>query len=300
MTMQHITRPAAHTGNAEERLARGIGWLSVGLGVAQLLAPRTVARVIGVRCDPLWLCVLGARELANGVGILTGQRPARWMWGRVAGDAMDLVLLDAARRTRGAHSGRIGVAAAAVLAVGVVDVHCSRELTRSTHALEGGRRIRKSIVVNRPVEELYAFWRNFEHLPCVMPHVKSVQMIDATRSHWVAAGSAHRAFEWDAEIIDEKLNGRIAWRSLPGSAVRHAGSVRFQPAPAGRGTLVIVHLHYDPPAGTLGGAVAALFGRDIQTDLRAFKQIMETGEIPTIHGQPAAARADAGNTTSSP
>jgi uncharacterized membrane protein len=288
MTMQSLPQPASRGDTPEEHLARGLGWLSVGLGVLGLVAPRVVAKLIGVSAEPRSLRWLGARELVNGVGILSQRRPVNWMWARVGGDVMDFVLLDAARRTEDAHAGRASVAAAAVLGVTIVDFYCSQQLTQSANVPEGGYRIEKSIVVNRPVEELYAFWHNFEHLPRVMPHVKSVTMLDERHSHWVAAGPGRTALEWNAETIDAKRNERIAWRSLEGSALHHAGSVRFQPAPAGRGTLVTLHLHYQPPAGAVGKAIATLFARNrgelIQADLRAFKQIVETGEMPSIRG----------------
>jgi len=92
---------------------------------------------------------------------------------------------------------------------------------------------------------------------------------------------------WDAEIINEKENELIAWRSLEGSAVDTAGSVHFALAPDGRGTEVRVILKYDPPAGKVGAAVAGLFGeapeQQIQEDLRCFKQMMEAGEVPSTH-----------------
>ncbi len=104
--------------------------------------------------------------------------------------------------------------------------------------------------------------------------------------------------EWDAEIINEKENEMIAWRSLEGADVDNAGSVHFEKAPNGRGTVVKVSLKYDPPAGVIGAAVAKLFGEEpsqqIQEDLRRFKQLMEAGEIPTTEGQSSGRAAKAG------
>jgi len=151
--------------------------------------------------------------------------------------------------------------------------------------------VEKTLIINRSPEDLYWFWRNFEKLPRVMKHLDSVSVQDGRRSHWVARGPAGRTVEWDAEIINERENELIAWRSLEGADVRNAGSVRFRPDELGRGTWVKVSLMYQPPAGRLGAAVARLFGEEphqqIEEDLRRLKQFLETGEIPTTEGQPS-------------
>jgi uncharacterized membrane protein len=150
--------------------------------------------------------------------------------------------------------------------------------------------VKRSVTVNRPVEEAFAFWRDFENLPRFLRHLKSVKATDATHSHWVARGPIGMEVEWDAEVFNEKPNELIAWRSLEGSEVDHAGSVRFRKAPADRGTEVLVELNYEPPGGRLGASIAWLFGEEpriqIEDDLRRFKQVMETGEIATVDGQP--------------
>src|SRR5205814_3086482 len=134
--------------------------------------------------------------------------------------------------------------------------------------------------------ELYGFWKNFENLPRFMRHLERVQKIDEQRSHWVAKGPAGYSVEWDAEIINDEPGQVIAWRSLAGASVDNAGSVRFVPAPGGRGTEVRVVIDYIPPAGVVGWAVAKLFGREpkqeIAEDLRRFKQKMEMGEVATV------------------
>jgi uncharacterized membrane protein len=153
-----------------------------------------------------------------------------------------------------------------------------------------GQKIVQSITVMRPQDELFRFWRNFENLPEVMTHLKSVCALSDTRSHWVASAPFGKVVEWDAEIYTERHNELIGWRSLAGSQVDTAGSVHFRPAPGDRGTEVTVTLKYDPPAGKVGAAIARLFGQsadtEVKEDLRRFKQIMEAGEAPTIDGQP--------------
>jgi uncharacterized membrane protein len=153
-----------------------------------------------------------------------------------------------------------------------------------------GVKIERSITINRTPEELFRFWRNFENLPRVMSYLESVKDLGNNRSHWVACGPLGYRVEWDAEVITERPNELIGWRSLPGSEVDTAGSVHFTRAPGGRGTEVRVTLKYDPPMGKMGHAIARLFGRspdaEIAEDLRCLKQRMETGETPTTQGQP--------------
>jgi len=147
-----------------------------------------------------------------------------------------------------------------------------------------GLRVEQSITIDRPREELFRFWRNLENLPRFMEHLQSVSVLDENRSHWVAKGPAGTRVEWDAEIHNEIENELLAWRSLPGAAVDHAGSVHFSPAPNGR-TVVRVVFRYDPPAGALGSAVAKLFGEEpsqqVAEDLRRFKQVAEASEPVT-------------------
>ena len=145
-----------------------------------------------------------------------------------------------------------------------------------------GIRVEQAVMINRPLEELYRFWRNFENLPRFMDHLEAVQVLDEQRSHWVAKGPAGTRVEWDAEIHNEVSNQLIAWRSLPGSAVDNAGSVRFSLGAAG-GTGVRVVLRYDPPAGRVGAAIARLFGEEpsqqVAEDLRRLKQVLEAGDF---------------------
>jgi uncharacterized membrane protein len=157
-------------------------------------------------------------------------------------------------------------------------------------AVHSGILVTRAVTIDRPIEDVFSFWRNLENLPRFMRHLESVKQTDATHSHWVARGPMGSAIEWDAEIFNEKPNELIAWRSVEGSEVDHAGSVRFQKAPADRGTEVHVSLNYEPPGGRIGASIAWLFREEpraqIEDDLRRFKQVMETGEIATTAGQP--------------
>jgi uncharacterized membrane protein len=153
--------------------------------------------------------------------------------------------------------------------------------TRQQLGGSAGIHVEEAITVNRPIGEVYRFWRNFENLPKFMTHLESVAMREEGISHWVARGPAGIPVEWDARIINEIDNKLIGWQSLDGSTVSTAGSVNFRES--GRGTTVRVHLQYNPPAGKLGAAVAWLFGEEphvqIREELHRFKELMETGEI---------------------
>jgi uncharacterized membrane protein len=153
-----------------------------------------------------------------------------------------------------------------------------------------GVKVEESITVNRAPADLYCYWKNLENLPRFMRHIHSITT-EGNRSHWTVKGPLGISFEWDAEIINDRANELIAWRSLPGAAVDNAGSVHFEAQPGGRETCVSVSLKYDAPAGRVGTAVAHLFGKDpkahIQQDLRRFKELMEAGEWGTGYGHPA-------------
>jgi uncharacterized membrane protein len=170
-----------------------------------------------------------------------------------------------------------------------IGVNTAGDRSDTRRALGGsaGVVVDESVTINRPIEELYHFWRNLENLPRFMRHLESVERVTDTLSRWRAKGPAGTTVEWNAEIINEVRNQVIGWKSIEGSDVVSAGSVNFDDAGAGRGTHVRVRLQYSPPGGKLGVAFAKLFGRDaateIREDLRRFKQLVETGEIARNH-----------------
>ncbi len=147
-------------------------------------------------------------------------------------------------------------------------------------------KISHSVRVGRSLGDLYRFWRNLENLPKVMSHLRSVEVINSQLSHWVIETlPGAPSVEWDAEIINEVEDDRIGWRTLRGSDVDHAGSVEFEPVEDG-GTRVTVTLQYDPPAGSIGLAVASWLGQDpamkISSDLKHFKEQMERETLPSL------------------
>jgi uncharacterized membrane protein len=146
-------------------------------------------------------------------------------------------------------------------------------------------KVERSVTIEQPRAELFAFWRNFENLPRFMEHLVSVRVDSSTRSHWQAKAPAGRTVEWDAEIVNEVPDEIIAWKSVGEPDVSNAGAVNFSDAAGGRGTVVRVTLDYEPPAGRVGAILSHFFSeepaRQIREDLRKFKQLMETGEITT-------------------
>jgi uncharacterized membrane protein len=165
---------------------------------------------------------------------------------------------------------------------------------------ELGIRVDCSITINKPRAEVFRFWRNLSNLPQFMQHIESVREMEGNRSHWVVQAPAGRTVEWDAVIHSEVENERLAWRSLPGADVDHAGSVLFQDAPDSRGTEIRVELQYNPPGGVVSALLAKLWGQEptqqIEADLRRLKQILEAGEVITTAGQPTGRSAESRST----
>lgn len=152
----------------------------------------------------------------------------------------------------------------------------------------------RAVLINRPRQELYAFWRDFRNLPLFMENVKAVDVLEARRSQWTIAGPAGADIDLVSEITDDVPGERIAWTSTEGSDVDHEGWVEFKDNAFGRGTEVRVFISYDPPAGVVGKVVAKVLQREprvqARRELRRFKQLMETGEVSTSKAPDAAPR----------
>jgi uncharacterized membrane protein len=287
----------------QERLAHGLGWFAVALGMVQLLAPDGLGRMIGVGRRPLLMRAMGAREVLSGLGVLRSPRPGRWLGARVGGDVLDMALLGLALTSGANRRARVGLALAAVAGVAALDLVSSQQVASHPRAKPRERPrtgtipVRVDLVVNKRPQECYDYWRDFSNFPRFMRHVEDVRVLDEKRSHWTVAGPAGRRIEWDAEIVEDVPGERIAWKAGAKAEVPNAGVVRFEPATGGRGTIVRIRMHYRPPAGELGSMVAHLLGEapELQArhDLRRFKQVLETGEVPTTAGQPSGRRSAA-------
>jgi len=221
------------------------------------------------------------------------------MWGRVAGDVLDIGSVAVGMLSREGSLPRGLMAITSLLGVTAIDYYCADKLSSKTPATgttqEGDIRIAQSIIVGRSPEDVYGFWRRFENLPRFMNHLESVTETGNGRTHWRTRAPGGSSVEWDAEITADEPNRRISWRSLPGSMVENSGTVWFERATGDRGTLIRVEMEYRPPFGKIGSVAASLFRENpkqqMYDDLRAMKQVLEVGEkarsdasiFPTMH-----------------
>lgn len=152
----------------------------------------------------------------------------------------------------------------------------------------------RTVTINRPRSEIYAFWRDFRNLARFMENIESVTPGDGRRSHWIVKAPAGKTVEWDSEITEDEPDRLIAWRSVEGADIKNTGRIEFADAPPGRGTYVTATIVYDPPGGEIGKLFAKLFQKEpkiqARRDLRRLKQLLETGEISTSKAPDAAPR----------
>ncbi|WP_437673209.1 SRPBCC family protein [Sorangium sp. So ce131] len=239
---------------------------------------------------------LEAHSSADGIPSLQGARapageqPALTKAGRlpiarvlVAALGVGLVSCAVARRDR--LGLLLGASGAAALFGNVAGRPIARLL-----GVGAGRRaveLEKAITVRAPVEEVFAFFIDFENFPRFMSHLRDVELEGDGRLRWTAVGPAGIPVRWEADVTEMVPNELIAWRSVPGAAVATAGTVRFEATPDG-GTRLDIKMSYTPPAGVLGHAVAALFGVDpkhaMDDDLLRFRSLLENGKA-TAHGE---------------
>ena len=141
----------------------------------------------------------------------------------------------------------------------------------------------RTVTIDRPREEIYAFWRQFSNLAGIMENVERIDVIDDKRSHWVVKAPAGKTVEWDSVVVDDEPGRLISWQSVEGADIRTSGRIEFLDAPPGRGTYVRATIAYDPPGGVIGEWIAKLLQREpnvqMRRDLRRLKQFLETGEI---------------------
>ena len=253
-------------------------------------ADRLLARVASMRGVRQVEDRLSVHQEPGGVPGLQGKpaRPlmqARWSpTARAVAGAGGGALALLGMRRGGLAGGALGLGGLALLLRGLTNLDLSRLVGRGR-----GRRavtVQKTITVDAPVEQVFAFWDHYENFPRFMAHVREVRPSDAGRSHWVMAGPAGVPVTWDTEVSEYVRNELMGWRTVPGSAVEHAGTVRFERADGG--TRIHIRISYHPPAGALGHTVAALLGRDpkraMDDDLARFKSLIEEGKT-TARGE---------------
>lgn len=279
----------------EDPLARAIGVASIGRGAGLLARPGAVVRLTGLRDSPGARMVAGAvgvRELVVGAGVLASRRPVGWLWARTAGDGLDvgLLALGAAVQAR-SHRSHLRPARAArrgrrrtVLAIGLVSVAAVVDLVaaiRLTRRRGPHRTATVSITVNRPRAEVYRRWQQLQDTPRFMSHL-DLRPGDGRGRRRPSAVGGWGPGGGEVDVVNEVPGELIEWRSGITADVDHAGTVRFEPAPGGTGTLVTVRVDYRPPGGLLGSLVAGFLGehprQQISEDLLRFKHVLDADD----------------------
>ncbi|HEX4421742.1 MAG TPA: SRPBCC family protein [Kofleriaceae bacterium] len=282
-------------------LARGLGVLSLGLGMTELAAPELLAKAIGLRPSSRTSFVLrafGMREVLAGLGVLLQPRRPLPLWARLAGDALDLAAIGWAAKTQRTRVERLAAAAVAVAGAAALDAVAARRVKRAQRTVIDP--VIFSVTINKPPAQVYAFWRKLENLPLFMDFLESVTELGGgtQRSHWVAVLPVGGTVAWDAEITEDRPGEKIAWRTVEGGTFAHRGEVTFARTPGRDMTEVRVQLEL----GLLGQAPSIRLAKlltkpQIKGDLRRLKQVLETGEVvrsdASIHKGPHPAQPPA-------
>lgn len=186
------------------------------------------------------------------------------------------------RGLAGAVAGGVGLG---LLARAVTNLESHRLI-----GIGAGRRavdVQKTITVRAPVEQVFDFWSHPENFSRFMAHVVDVRKVAPDRYLWTVSGPVGLPVSWEATIAKSIPNRVLAWKTVPGSAVAHAGIVHFDRMPDGS-TRLDIKLSYNPPAGAVGHFVASLFGSDpkhaLDDDLVRLKSLVEVGKT-TAHGE---------------
>jgi uncharacterized membrane protein len=149
----------------------------------------------------------------------------------------------------------------------------------------------RTVTIDRPREEIYAYWRDFGNLATFMENVRGVETVGDT-CRWTIRGPGGRDVALETRIVNERPGEQIAWRSTENSEVETEGKVSFRDAPGGRGTEVEAVIAYVPPAGEIGRLIAKLFQAEPEIqgrrELKRLKMMLETGEIATSQNRKAA------------
>ena len=236
-------------------------------------------------------------------GALSGGRVNVGRGERLASALAGAALVGFGVRRRGVGGALLGLLGAELvrrgatghcMVYGALEVDTSEGAGALPEDAPAGASVTATVTVNRPADELYAFWRDFRNAPRYMDRVLRVEILDDTRSRWTAAGPLGRSWTWDSQVTEDVPGQLIAWETLPGSDLPNRGWVQFLPA-GERGTEVRHFLEFDPPGGVIGDAIASVFHElpeeMVRGDLRRFRQLMEAGEIATTSGQPSGREA---------
>jgi uncharacterized membrane protein len=222
------------------------------------------------------------------MGDIEGLEAANLVRRRADAEGNDLLLRAAGGALTWFGWSRRGATAAAARAVGAGLLATSKA---GGIARQGDRRrtvdIQKTIHISAQVDQVYAFWSNYENFPLFMSHVREVEDLGQGRSHWSVSGPGGVPIEWNASLTEQTPNEVIAWRSEAGSMLENAGVIRF--TADGIGTRVDLRFCYLPPAGGAGQAVAELLGSDprakLNEDLGRMKALLEATTRSQTHGK---------------
>ena len=279
--------------------ARALGWLSVGLGVAETAAPRALARAVGAPVRPaLVRTAYGLRELVAGAGLLAASNVRPWVWARVAGDVVDLATLAAVAGGRNPRRGTAALALAAVAGVTALDVRTALALGRDGRdgepkgAPPDAQEARQSVTVGRPRDEVYRAWRTPAVVAEMMAPFAEVEAESPDLAHIHVRTPVGKTLSWTWEVPDERPGELFRVQTREGADVPNEARVTFRDAPNGRGTELAVRFRYRPPGGAVGGAVLSAGGLVpealLTKMLRRFKAVVEAGEAPTLEGNVSA------------
>jgi uncharacterized membrane protein len=156
----------------------------------------------------------------------------------------------------------------------------------------GQGEVERAITIEKPVEEVYQFWKVPENFVQVMANFAQVSQSSDGHVHWAMNGPMQQSIEWDSQVVEDIPNERIRWQTVGDSKASNGGEVHFRPAPGKWGTEVTLRLSFNAPGGAIGGGISKTLGlipRTIEEkSLRRFKSLIETGEIPTLAHNPAA------------
>ncbi|MGF1574276.1 MAG: SRPBCC family protein [Sumerlaeia bacterium] len=147
--------------------------------------------------------------------------------------------------------------------------------------------VQRAVTINRPLAEVYKFWRRLSNFPLFMKYVVSVDEVDDKYSNWIIKRPAGVEVQWAADIVEEIPDELLSWRSLPSGDISNHGDARFNESP--HGTEVRLKFRYNAPGGKLTDKLMHLFDGDPAEQAREnmcrFKQLLEAGVIATIDGQ---------------
>ena len=284
-------------------LASGLGWFSIGLGLTELLAPRVITGPLGLHGRERLVRAFGAREIGAGIGLLTASEPSPWLWGRVAGDALDIATLAAGLRDNRRRP--FAMLALAMLAgVTALDAYSANRARRAAAAGSVNLAVKvpeveRSITVGIPAAELLALLGQPDTMQRIAAPFVDVRPAGPDRTRWTLPGPLGTSSAWTARCVADEDGLGLRWEPEPGESgflsPTFLSGVSLRLHATSHGTVVRLRVRFSSDAGVSGAVSRTLAGLVpaalLDKSLHFLKSLAETGEIPTTERQPAA-RAD--------